>query len=250
MKINEIIPNSRATLTETEIILADILKKDRSFFHAHPDHELSEKQTLQFTNLLGRREKSEPLAYILGYKEFYGFKFFVDRRVMIPRQDTEELIEAVIKWAKKENKKPIKIVDLGTGSGCIAITLAKLLTNAKIYAVDIDQKALLMARKNARNLKVYDKITFLKGELLSSLPEAVDVIVANLPYIRTAKIKRLEPEVYKWEPKLALDGGTDGKKVYDKLFLQASTHLRRNGKIFYETDGKVFSKSASDLPKS
>jgi len=250
MKISEIVSKSPIDHVETEIILADILKKDRSFLHAHPDHKPSKNQTFQFINRLKRREKNEPLAYILGYREFYGFKFFVDKRVMIPRHDTEELIYAVIKCAKKENKKPIKIVDVGTGSGCIAITLAKLLTNAKIYAVDIDQKALFVARKNAKHHQVYEKITFLKSNLLSSLPEPVDVIVANLPYIKTAKIKRLEPEVYNWEPKLALDGGADGKKEYDKLFLQASKYLRRDGKIIYETDGKVFSKSPSDLPHS
>ncbi len=248
MKIREVIPKSPVDHTETEIILADLLKKDRSFLHAHPEHRLTENQTLQFINQVKRREKNEPLAYILGYKEFFGLRFLVDRHVMIPRHDTEELVESVLEYVKGKNKPQIKIVDIGTGSGCIAITLAKKLPKAKIYAVDVDQKSLVVARKNATRLKVYEKITFLKGALLSSLPGPVDVIVANLPYIKTGQIKKLEPEVHKWEPKLALDGGVDGMKVYKKLFQQANKYLTKDGKIFYEIDGKVFSKSANSLP--
>ena len=188
MKIREVIPKSPVDHTETEIILADLLKKDRSFLHAHPEHRLTENQTLQFINQVKRREKNEPLAYILGYKEFFGLRFLVDRHVMIPRHDTEELVESVLEYVKGKNKPQIKIVDIGTGSGCISITLAKKLPKAKIYAVDVDQKSLVVARKNATRLKVYEKITFLKGALLSSLPGPVDVIVANLPYIKTGQI--------------------------------------------------------------
>ncbi len=243
MKIPEALKSSKFDKTEAEIILADLLGKDRSYIIAHPEYNLSKGQMLSFTNKLKRREKHEPLAYILGYKEFYGLKFFIDSRVLIPRPETEKLIDETIAFVNKTfPKKKIKIADVGTGSGCIAITLARLVPAAKIYAVDVDEEALVVARKNSTYHKTNGKITFLKGGLLSPLPKNIDIIVANLPYIPTGKIGGLQPEITKWEPKVALDGGADGMDLYQDLFKHVNSYLNLEGVIFYEFDGKIYQK--------
>ena len=242
MLIKEILKTFPINKTEAEIILADLLGKDRSFLHAYPEFNLTRPQEHRYIELLRRRESNEPLAYILGHKEFYGREFYVDRRVLIPRTETEDLVDQIISYIKSNYsiKRLIKIADVGTGSGCIAITLARLLPNAKIYATDIDQSALEVAKKNAKYHQVEDKIIFLEGDLLSPLSESVDIIVANLPYIKSAVIKKLDPQISKWEPKIALDGGADGLALYRVLFKQAEKVLKPNGTIFYELDGKVF----------
>ena len=246
MLIKEILKTFPINKTEAEIILADLLSKDRSFLHAYPEFKLTRPQEHRYIELLKRRESNEPLAYILGYKEFYGLRFFVDKRVLIPRPETEDLVDQVLKFV--EDNYPgmqIKIADVGTGSGCIAVTLAVCLPEAKIFATDINQDALGLAKKNAKYHQVEDKIIFLEGDLLSPLSESVDIIVANLPYIKSAGIKKLDPQISKWEPKIALDGGSDGLKLYRFLFKQAEKVLKLNGTIFYELNGKVFNKSVN-----
>jgi len=269
MRIEQLLPSIAHDRVVPEIILADILEKDRSFLYAHPNYNLPNDQTLQFIDKLKRRDNGEPLAYILSGKEFYGLKFFVDKRVLIPRPETEEIVDLVLDLAKSRSDKLI-ICDVGTGSGCIAITLAKMLPQAKIYATDVSKKALNVAKKNAKyhnvenvvlpnvtsetstfsrsnKLPIENKITFLKGDLLNPLSEKVDVIVANLPYIKTAKISQLDTKIYGWEPIIALDGGENGKSLYNQLFSQASYHLKTNGIIFYEVDGKIYTKTFKDL---
>lgn len=240
MIISDVLKNTEVDKTEAEIILADIIGKDRSFLFTHPEYNLSPSLSKKLLDRLNRRFKSEPLAYILGYKEFYGLKFFVDQRVLIPRSETEELIDPVLNHIRSIRSKSVKIADIGTGSGCIAITLAKHLLNAKIHAVDIDENALAVAKKNAKLHSVDSKITFLKGDLLSPLPEPVDIVVANLPYIKTNDLKTLKREISEWEPRVALDGGKDGMELYQKLFDQAEKSLNAGGSIFYELDGKVY----------
>ncbi|MEX0616906.1 MAG: peptide chain release factor N(5)-glutamine methyltransferase [Candidatus Woykebacteria bacterium] len=243
MTIKEALAANPIDKIEAEIVLSGLLRKDRSFLYAHPEFRLSKTRTSKLTSKLKRRERGEPLAYILGYKEFYGLKFYVDKRVLIPRQETEELIEKVFNWIKKKNLTAPSICEVGTGSGCIAVTLAKLAPSAKIYAIDIDKHALEVAKKNAKLHGVSEKITFLQGDLLTPLSEKVDLIVANLPYIPTKKISSLQGELRDWEPRVALDGGTDGKELYLKLFKQAMNFLKPSGVIFYEVDGQVFKKS-------
>ncbi len=242
MQLSQILENSKLDRVDTEIIITEALKRDRSFIHAHPEYLLTPKATKHIKDRLERREKNEPLAYILGYKEFYGLRLFVDKHVLIPRHETEELVERVVTHANKyHNNKPIKICDVGTGSGCIAVSLAKSLPKSKIFATDVDPKALSVARKNAKLHSTEKRIIFLKGDLLSPLPEKVDVIVANLPYIKTQSIKNLAHQVSKWEPRIAIDGGVDGMKLYKKLFAKAAKYLNPDSRIFYELDGKTFS---------
>ena len=287
MLIKEVLKASPINKTEAEIILADLLGKDRSFLFAHPEFNLSKPLASQLADKVKRRASGEPLAYILGYKEFYGLRFFVDSRVLIPRPETEGLVDHVVDHIrpylktspkrhpgesrlsrddsrifriaqnrsdsgqarmtvssgsqKFQSRRLIKICDVGTGSGCIAITLAKHLPKAKIFATDINQDALGLAKKNAKYHQVENKIIFLEGNLLFPLSESVDIIVANLPYIRSSVIKQLDPQISKWEPKIALDGGSAGQQIYQRLFQQAGKFLKPGGIIFYEIDGRVFS---------
>lgn len=238
MKINKLLATANHKNIESEIILAYILNKDRSYLYSHSQNNISSRVLDQFTKIIIQRKMHEPLAYILGHKEFYGFKFFVDKRVLIPRPETEGIIDLVLDLAKYRSGKLI-ICDVGTGSGCIAVTLAKWLPTAKIYATDISKDALNVAKKNAKHHHVGNNITFMHGDLLHPLLEKVDVIVANLPYIKSGDMNNLEPQISKWEPRIALDGGKDGKQLYDQLFLTYSKYLNPSGKLIYEINGRI-----------
>ena len=236
INISQSLRYSKIANLEAEIILANILNKDRSFLHTHPDLTLSNKIEGSFVLKCKRRLAQEPLDYILGFKEFYGLKFYVDKNVLIPRPETEDLVDQVIDYAKD---RPVTICDVGTGSGCIAISLAKNLTYASIFATDTDLKALNIAKRNAKLHNVDSKIKFLHGRLILPIKKNINIIVANLPYIKTKKLNTLEPKIKDWEPRKALDGGTDGMRIYEKLFLSAKKYLNQGDKIFYEFDGRV-----------
>ena len=172
-------------------------------------------------------KSNKPKQYTQGYCEFYKLKFYLTPDVLIPRPETELLVDEVIGFAKliTHNSSRITILDIGTGSGCIAISLAKNLPNAKIIALDISEKALKVAEKNATFHKVESKILFLNSDLLSFVTsnnrlKTPDIIVANLPYIPTSKLMLIDPMVRDFEPKIALDGGRDGFELYRKLFTQ------------------------------
>lgn len=216
---------SDSPILDCEILLAHVLKKPREFLYAHPNREVAENTKKKFEKLLRRRIKGEPIAYLISHKEFFGLDFYVDKRVMIPRPDTEALLEKIIKETK--NKK-ITIVDVGTGSGCLAIALKKHLPQCEIIATDISKKALAVAGKNAKKHKV--KIEFLHGDLLRPLQEKVDLIVANLPYLpkNVSRKKNL-----KFEPQLALRNKGQTKR----LLKQAKNYLKPEGKIFLEIKG-------------
>lgn len=214
-------------LLDAEILLSFVIKKPKEFLYAHPEKKLTAAQILKFKNLIARRARHEPIAYITGYKFFYGLDFFVNKNVLIPRPETETLVETAI------NKSPTTIVDVGTGSGAIAISLAKNLPNAKIFATEISPGAIKVARKNIRRHRV--NVTLLRGDLLkpflnlkskTRLPARQVsnlkslIIVANLPYLTTRQWQKTQPEIKKYEPRLALDGGTDGLKYYKQLFNQ------------------------------
>ena len=246
MKINDATSSSGINNTEAEILLSILLNKDRSFLISNSDYKLNIDQQRNFSKMVQRRKTNEPIAYISGHKEFYGLNFYVNKSVMIPRPETEDLVDALLQKTKNERKK-LLIADVGTGSGCIAITLARLIDNIHIYAIDIDRKALAIARRNAHRNKVETKITFVESDLLSSLPKKMDFMIANLPYIKAAKIKDLQPEIKDWEPEIALNGGTDGMALYKQLFSQARNYLNNNGSVFYEIDGRVFIKKFTDL---
>ena len=250
MTLGKIAENYKLNKTEVEIYLSHLLEKDRSYLKAFSEHKLTSRQINNLDNFIKQRQIYKPLAYILGYKDFFGLRFKVNESVMVPRNETENLVELVLTYVAKNYKETsVRICDVGVGSGCIAISLAKLLPHAKIYAVDIDNNALSLAKENALIHEVESKINFLAGDLLDHLPEEVDLIVANLPYIPTSRIPHLQPEISNWEPAVALDGGKDGMRLYKRLFDHSKYKLNKSGMIFYEVDGQVLTRKFGDLKR-
>ena len=217
---------------EAEILLRHVLKIDRATMFSNLENILDSKQENDIAELVQRRLANEPLSYITGTREFYSLDFQITSAVLIPRQETETLVDEVIKIAKEN---PLKIVDVGTGSGAIAIALAVNLPLAKIIATDISVDALHVAESNTKMNEVFSRINLKQGNLLDVLDEKVDVIVSNPPYIPSNQIEHLQPEVKK-EPHIALDGGSDGLEYIRKLIGNCSEKLNNNGHIFIEID--------------
>lgn len=234
MNIKQLLATSPAPSLESEILLASILGRDRSFLNAFAQTELTAEQLKKAENYFTRRRHKEPIPYILGYKEFYGRNFFVNKDVLIPRPETEELVKTVVDFAK--NKKVI-IADIGTGSGCIAITLALELPQVTVIASDIDEKTLRVAEKNARLHNVTEKIAFIKSDLMEKIDSKVDLIITNLPYIPNKNWENLPVTIKDYEPKIALNSGKSKLSFYHKLFVQAKERKIKN--IFYEIDGEI-----------
>lgn len=209
---------SKTHKLDTELILAFVLKKSKEFLFAKPEHKLSQTQINHFKRLILGRENHKPIAYIIGHKEFFGLDFFVNQKVLIPRPETEVLVEKTFKFIDKLyaiRHMPLAILDLGTGSGCIAVAIAKnIKCPAKIFASDISKDALRIAKKNAMHHRVI--IKFIQSDLLKNITEKPDIITANLPYITPALYRNLEPEITKFEPKRALLAKTRNY-FYEKL---------------------------------
>jgi len=218
--------NIEDALLEGELLLRHALNIDRVQLYVDLDKDLTPQQEEAFRRLLERRLSDEPAAYITGRREFYGLDFNVNPAVLIPRPESELLVEKVLSIAK--NHPSSIIADIGTGSGAIAISLAVNLPRAKIYAIDISAAALETASANCRKHGVSDRVRLLEGNLLEPLPEPVDIIVANLPYVSRAE---LNPKL---EPPLALDGGTGGAKVIEQLCRQAGGKLKSGGCLLLE----------------
>jgi len=233
---------------EAEILLSHILKKPREFLLAHGEKKLSSSQISNFKSFIYRHLKGEPIAYIIGHKEFYGLNFKINKNVLVPRPETELMVEEALRlitlpvWQAGRNAQPVTLADIGTGSGCVIITLAKKITNpparragCEFLATDISVKALAIAKQNAKLNRVEKNIKFLRGNLLEPLTKILDsrfrgndkkkilfnskfIITANLPYLTPSQIKNSSS--IKYEPKSALDGGPDGLKYYRRLFKQ------------------------------
>ncbi|MDP2789542.1 MAG: peptide chain release factor N(5)-glutamine methyltransferase [bacterium] len=202
---------------ESRDLLVHVLRKPLSFLIAYPDTILTPVQLQKFRGLVVKRRHGVPFAYLTGHQGFYGLDFMVTKDVLIPRPETEQLIDWVL--AHTDRKAPSIIIDVGTGSGCIAVTLAKYLPTAKIIASDVSEKALEVARKNTRTHKVSTRIQFRHGSLLSVLKpnELPDLVVANLPYLAKPQLKNVPHE-----PKLALHGGTRGLELVEKIVAQVA----------------------------
>jgi release factor glutamine methyltransferase len=200
---------------DAELLLSLVLKKEKEFLYTHPESKLNFWERLRYIKLIKKRATHYPIAYILGYKEFYGLKFLVNKNVLIPRPDTELLVQETLKLANSEDK----IVELGTGSGCIAISLVKNGIQ-NIIATDISNKALKIAQNNAKLHKIEDRVKFIKGSLLEPLQnEKIDILIANLPYLDNSYQKESSIQ---YEPRLALYSGQDGLNDYKELFTEIS----------------------------
>ena len=221
---------------EAEVMAMNVVKMLRHDIFAQQEMELSLQQEQELAQIVDRRLTREPLAYILGYREFYGVNLLVTPAVLIPRPETETLVEhALFMSLMGMETTELVIADVGTGTGAIAISLAIHLPAARIYALDISDDVLDVASYNIRSHNVSDRITLAKGDLLEPLPEPVDIVVANLPYLPSERISNLQPEVQK-EPRSALDGGADGLDLVRRLIPQAAGKLKEHGVIILELD--------------
>jgi release factor glutamine methyltransferase len=226
---------------EAEIIITYCLGIDRTVLY-RDNPEISKEALERIDELLRRRAKREPLQYILGYVDFYGLKIKVGKGVLIPRPETEILAEIAIETVKREALSVMRILDLCTGSGCLAITLAKEFPAAKVYGTDISNVAIQYAEENARANRIAN-VTFLEGSLfepIKRLPAvdcplfAFDLIVSNPPYIKRDDIKNLQLEIKDWEPVEALDGGEDGFDYYRNIIPEVKGYLKREGFLIFE----------------
>ena len=221
---------------ESEVLLRHVLGWDRARFFASLREPVDDDTASRMDALLRRRAGGEPLAYIVGRREFYGLDFHVDSRVLVPRPETELLVDAVIKYAdRRRGDGGISICDVGTGSGAVAVALAVHLPGAMVYATDRSPGAIEVARLNVRRHDVSDRVQLLRCDLLDGLPSPVDVIVSNPPYVRSLEIPTLQREVQR-EPRAALDGGLDGLAVMRRLFDNAPAFLRPGGFMAVEID--------------
>lgn len=218
--------------TKARLILESTLNKSREYLIIYDKNEVTSAQRDNYIKKIKRVILGEPVQYITGLQEFMKLNFFVTKDVLIPRQDTEVLVEEVIKIAK-DIPNPV-ILDLCTGSGAIAVSLAKYIPNSKIYGIDISEKALEVAKKNAEFNGVKNSIEFRVSDLFNKIKnQKFDIIVSNPPYIKKEDIKLLPKDVQK-EPKIALDGGTDGLVFYSRIAKSAYKHLRRGGYLCLE----------------
>jgi release factor glutamine methyltransferase len=219
---------------DAELLLLDSLRLTRAQYLANPTRELTSAELSLYLEAIARRAHHEPIQYITGHQEFYGLRLSVTPAVLIPRPETEHLVEAVL--ARLPHDAPTTIADIGVGSGAIAIALATHLPHASITALDISPEALAIARANSRNNKVENRIRFLESDLLSALPssERFDAIVSNPPYVPTIDLPSLHPEVRQYEPATALFAGPEGLEIYRSLIPQAQAALTPGGLLAME----------------
>ncbi len=221
---------------DAELLLAHTLYQQRTWLLAHPEAELTPQQRDTFESLINRRASGEPLQYLTGTQEFFGLDFRVTPAVLIPRPETEHLVEAVLAWSQSQNKA-LRILDIGTGSGAIAIALAANQPSAEIIATDISPTALALASNNAVHLGFSDRIRFLESDLFSALDTdegEFDAIVSNPPYIPITDVLTLQREVVDHEPHTALFAGDEGLDIYHRLLPAARTRLREGGLLALE----------------
>jgi release factor glutamine methyltransferase len=227
-------------MNESELLFTELLGCVRSDLYLNKEKKLDNQTSLKIAQILERRTSGEPLDYILGKSEFMGLEFKVNPNVLIPRPETEILIDTVLKFVPQEtdtrHQTSWNILEIGTGSGCIAVSLAVLLANIKIIATDISKSALEVAAENAVLNKVEDKINFITCDLFSSCdlgPGSYDMIISNPPYIPSEEIKNLSAEVQS-EPKIALDGGKDGLDFYRRIIPKSLRYLKTGGRLILE----------------
>jgi release factor glutamine methyltransferase len=229
------IPSARL---DAEVLLSFSLGCDHLEFYKNPDMTISETKLSAFRNLIFRRSQWEPVAYITGRKEFWTFVLDVNSSVLIPRPDTEIIVEEALNLCRKMDSSEIKILDIGTGSGAIAIALASEITGAKVVATDISSPALNLAQKNAAALGLKEKIDFRQGDLFEPLDDIFDIIVCNPPYIAADEYEKLPAGVKDYEPREALLAGKSGLEFYEKLIYQAAGFLKKNGWLLLEIGAK------------
>lgn len=230
-KIAQIQGISEFPSIEITAIASFVLEKPNSWILAHPETKLNESQLKALDAAFCRLVNGEPLSYITGRRSFYGLDFLVDERVLVPRPETELLVELAIAWLE-ENPDRTRVADIGTGSGVIAVTLAHHLTYLHVTAIDSSQDALDIAQTNASLHHVEDRVTFKQNNLLQGMTGKFDLIVANLPYIPTGSLDNLSE--LKYEPRTALDGGDDGLRIIEQLIETSKKNMTKKSSMILE----------------
>lgn len=219
---------------DAELLLCHLLNKDRSYVFMYPQERLPESISGHYLRLVDERKKGKPLQYITGHQEFMKLDFMVNESVLIPRPDTEILVEEALKIIKDPKNRIQNILDIGCGSGAINISIAYYAPSLLVSTVDISREALEAANQNAAANGVSARIQFLQGDLFEPVTGKYDMIVSNPPYIRRDEIRTLQTEVSDFEPKMALDGGIDGLDFYRRIILEAPDYINESGHLLLE----------------
>ncbi|HHW48260.1 MAG TPA: peptide chain release factor N(5)-glutamine methyltransferase [Clostridiaceae bacterium] len=224
---------------EAGVILSFVLGCDRAYIYSHGDKFIGENETNKFFALIEERSRGKPTQYITGFQEFMSLRFEVNQHVLIPRPETEILVEKIIEYVKENYTGRVNILDIGTGSGCISVSLAYYLPDSHITAVDISWEALEVAKRNAENAGVENRVKFIQSDLFSQLPllqgnMKYDIIVSNPPYIPSLDLTSLQLEVRGYEPLKALDGGDDGLYFYRRIIKGSLDFLKPGGLLAFE----------------
>jgi len=224
--------NIETSELDSEILMANVIQKDRRYVILNSNEELKEENLKRFKNLIQKRSKKEPIAYLINKKEFWNFEFFVSRHTLIPRPDTELIVDQILKITKNKNK--LNILDIGIGSGCILLSILKERTNFNGTGIDISNNCIKISKINAINLKVDNRIKLFKTNVDKFNYGKYDLIVSNPPYINKVDIKFLEKDVVNFEPISALYGGLDGTSEIRKVINKSSELIKKNGKFVLE----------------
>jgi len=232
---------------DSELLLSKILDKNREEILINLEQKICQKNFLKYKQLIQRRSQCEPIAYIVKEKEFWSKNFLVSSDTLIPRPETELIVE---KLTKIFEEKKISILDIGTGTGCILISLLSELKNSKGIGIDISKKALRIAEKNSEQHGMKNKIKFFHKSLDSKFYQKFDLIVSNPPYIKKSEIKNLKEDVRKFEPRIALDGGNDGLDLIKKVIYKSKYILKVKGMLALEIGNEQFNKVSKILKKN
>ncbi len=231
-----------------EMLLMFTLGCDRAYLYAHPERVLTGEELARYNDLLAQRAQGMPAQYLTGHQEFWGMDLIVSPAVLIPRPETEHVIETVLSLARAKSASALRIVDVGTGSGCIALALAKELLSAIIDATDISAEALGVARVNAALHQLESRIHFAEADLLAALPAvAFDFVVSNPPYVGNSEEDQVQLEVRKFEPRSAVFSGPTGMEVIERLIPQAHAALKPGGWLVMEISASVADRVRRDL---
>ena len=224
--------NIKTPHLDSELLLSKVINKDRKHILLNSEKNLSGKYLRNFNNLIYRRKKGEPVAYLTNFKEFWKQKYFINKDVLIPRPDTEVLVEETLRLYHKGKK--LNMLDIGTGSGCLLLSILKERKNFLGTGVDISKKALNVARFNAKLQQLSNRVKFYNSDIDKFLIGKYDLVLSNPPYIKNFDLKYLERDVACYEPKIALDGGSDGLSKITKVISKASVLIKKNGKFMLE----------------
>ncbi|MDB9711009.1 peptide chain release factor N(5)-glutamine methyltransferase [Candidatus Pelagibacter ubique] len=217
---------------DSEILLSNSIKRDKKHIILNPKEVLNSEQLGKFKSLIERRKKGEPIAYLINKKEFWKDEFFVNKDVLIPRPDSELIIEQVLKIYSKDDQ--LQILDIGTGSGCILLSILKERSNFYGTGIDISKKSINVSKFNAKQLNLTNRVKFFHSSVDNFNNGKYDIIVSNPPYIELLSLKYLEKDVVNFEPKLALSGGFDGFSKIRKVISKTSNLIKKNGKFILE----------------